>query len=471
MWVTYLTLGANTWFRCEAPVKVTPYCYTVFLPCVSFLAGQMPYVFRLSDLPKLDFDVDRGTDFTAWTAQWTSYSTLSGLSEEPAATKVQALTLCFSRETLTVVDNLGLTTEERNDSSAIIAALKRHVEGHINESMERRRRSRRMQQPGESFDDYLVSLRELVKTCNFCSAACSQKSIRDQIIEGLIDGDTVEYLLRQQDLTLDNAIAICRAQEAAKKQRKDISDNPVLTIQRIIKQHAHYKSPQASQSVLKSCPGCGAQAHQGGRAQCPAFKQTCRFCLKVGHFARACHSRQPPQKHPRQKYPAAKAITAEEDEVDQETTSMTVLSVKQVATIDPAPTIMVEVSTIHGSVCTAILPDSGADISAAGENILPPLNEYKENLLPSEFRPRVANGQRMCPIGKMCVHFQLAGKEHKEDMYIFPTLDGVIMSWKAAKALNVMPPHYPLPSPSTAPPRPQVSKPPTSLMPHRRWTP
>ena len=101
----------------------------------------MPYVFRLSDLPKLDLDVDRGTDFTAWTAQWTSYSTLSGLSEEPAATKVQALTLCFSRETLTVVDNLGITTEERNDSSAIIAALKRHVEGHINESMERRRSS------------------------------------------------------------------------------------------------------------------------------------------------------------------------------------------------------------------------------------------------------------------------------------------------------------------------------------------
>ena len=116
---------------------MTPYCYTIFLPCVFFLAGQMPYVFRLSDLPKLDLDVDRGTDFTAWTAQWTSYSTLSGLSEEPAATKVQALTLCFSRETLTVVDNLGLTTEERNDSSAIIAALKRHVEGHINESMER----------------------------------------------------------------------------------------------------------------------------------------------------------------------------------------------------------------------------------------------------------------------------------------------------------------------------------------------
>ena len=59
----------------------------------------MPYVFRLSDLPKLDLQVDRGTDFEAWKTQWTSYSTLSGLSGESAATQVQALTLCFLRET------------------------------------------------------------------------------------------------------------------------------------------------------------------------------------------------------------------------------------------------------------------------------------------------------------------------------------------------------------------------------------
>ena len=110
----------------------------------------MPYVFRLSDLPKLDLQVDRGTDFEAWKAQWTSYSTLSGLSGEPAATQVQALTLCFSRETLTVVNNLGLSEEACNSVEAIITAIKRHVDGHINESMERRRPRRRVQKPGKS---------------------------------------------------------------------------------------------------------------------------------------------------------------------------------------------------------------------------------------------------------------------------------------------------------------------------------
>ena len=113
----------------------------------------MPYVFRLSDLPELDLQVDHGTDFIAWKAQWTSYATLSELSGESAVTKVQALTLYFSRETLMIVNNLGQTEEERNDSAAIIAALKCHVDGYINESMERRKLHRRVQQQEESFDD------------------------------------------------------------------------------------------------------------------------------------------------------------------------------------------------------------------------------------------------------------------------------------------------------------------------------
>ena len=84
----------------------------------------MPYVFRLTDLPKLDIQVDRGADFEAWKAQWTSYSTLSGLVDQSAATKVQVLTLCLSRESLAIVNNLGLTEEQKQDATAIIAAIK-----------------------------------------------------------------------------------------------------------------------------------------------------------------------------------------------------------------------------------------------------------------------------------------------------------------------------------------------------------
>ena len=98
----------------------------------------MPYVFRQSDLPKLDIQVDRGADFEAWKAQWTSYWTLSGLAGEDAATKVQVLTLCLSRETIAIVNNLGLSEEQRNNVDTVIQAIKRHIDGQINESVERR---------------------------------------------------------------------------------------------------------------------------------------------------------------------------------------------------------------------------------------------------------------------------------------------------------------------------------------------
>ena len=98
----------------------------------------MSYVFRQGDLPKLDLQVDRGTDFAAWKAQWEAYFSLSGLDSQPDAKQVQALTLCFSRETVTIVDNLGLTADQRGKAKDVIAAVERYVQGQINETVERR---------------------------------------------------------------------------------------------------------------------------------------------------------------------------------------------------------------------------------------------------------------------------------------------------------------------------------------------
>ena len=58
-----------------------------------------------------------------------------------------------------------------------------------------------------------------MKTCNFCSSDCTNKSIHDQGIEGLMDADMTEDLLQETNFTLDRAITKCQAQEAAKKQQ------------------------------------------------------------------------------------------------------------------------------------------------------------------------------------------------------------------------------------------------------------
>ena len=50
---------------------------------------------------------------------------------------------------------------------------------------------------------------------------CIQESTRDQIIEGLQDGNTVEDLLQELELALATTVAkcSCRSKEAAKKNR------------------------------------------------------------------------------------------------------------------------------------------------------------------------------------------------------------------------------------------------------------
>ena len=119
---------------------------------------MMAYIFRQGDLPKLDLQVDRGSDFKAWKTQWEAYLSLLGMADQQQAKQVHALTLCFSHETVTIVDNLGLTAAQRGNAMQILEAISQYVKGQINESVERRHFRQRCQQ---SFND---SLRELAKT-------------------------------------------------------------------------------------------------------------------------------------------------------------------------------------------------------------------------------------------------------------------------------------------------------------------
>ena len=80
--------------------------------------------------------IDHGSDFTAWQTQWESYRSLPGLEKKSAAKQVQALTLCLLCDTLSIVQNLGLTEEQRGSMDETIHAIKHYVDGHINETVE-----------------------------------------------------------------------------------------------------------------------------------------------------------------------------------------------------------------------------------------------------------------------------------------------------------------------------------------------
>ena len=104
--------------------------------------------------------------------------------------------------------------------------------------------------------------------CKFCSDECTEKSIRDQIIEGTSDSDTIVDLLQENNLTLARTISMCRSQEAAKKHRSDIHA-PAL------KQGMVASLQQRSHVPPQLCLGCGSHMHKGGHRQYPAYNQVC----------------------------------------------------------------------------------------------------------------------------------------------------------------------------------------------------
>ena len=229
-----------------------------------------------------------------------------------------------------------------------------------------------------------------------------QKLIWDQIIEGLLDGDTIEDLLQEADLTLPKAISICQAREVAKKQCTNLSTQPWESVAALQRRH-----DDRSRNPHPICPGCGAKSHPTGRSQCPAFTQTCHHCHKVGHFAKVCCSKGARQLQPQPNTMGAlTAIIADKPLLS---------GVHHDRFTDPAPTITVQICSTNGSNTMEVLPYSGADISAAGTKALCNLNKHVDNLLPSSIVPRAANGTQMHPIGRLPVMFNLENRTYQAD--------------------------------------------------------
>ena len=80
-------------------------------------------------------------------------------------------------------------------------------------------------------------------------------------------------------------------------------------------------------------------------------------------------------------------------------------NIKHVAFSDPALLICLDIIGANGSCTTKALPDSGADISAAGKTMLSSLNAQVATLLPSKVIPKVVNRTRMFSLGRLPVMF------------------------------------------------------------------
>ena len=129
---------------------------------------------------------------------------------------------------------------------------------------ERTRFNRRVQQSGETAEDFIVAVHSMADKCNF--GTMKNELIRDRLVAGIQDSDLSERLQLNAGLTLSDAIKAIRQHEAVHESQKELrlgdsKETPIVvdTVQR-----------RAQQS---SCQRCGRD-HQR-RELCPAKDTIC----------------------------------------------------------------------------------------------------------------------------------------------------------------------------------------------------
>ena len=171
----------------------------------------------------------------------------------------------------------------------------------------------RRQKEGESLDSFLQVLKSLSRDCYFEPVTADQhrdQYVRDSFITGIRSDQIRQRLLENVELDLDAMFTQARSLEAA--QRSSASyQMPTYGINAVNENtDAASSLPNLDQSQIASnqptsaavtprrppgnftrCNCCGYTSHDPtDRSRCPARNESCRKCLRVGHFASVCRA-------------------------------------------------------------------------------------------------------------------------------------------------------------------------------------
>ncbi len=219
-----------------------------------------------------------------------------GLDEASDARKIALLLTVAGPQSIEVFNTLVFErAEDKGTYDVVIEKFDSHCSPKKNETFERYVFRTRLQQQGETFDSFLMDLKLKARTCNF--RLLQDSMIRDQIVFGINDKKVRERLLRETELTLNDAVRICHASEIALQHAKTFYENAktsgsdssaVAAVTERMQRSRMTKVKQQKEKELFNCKRCGRRHPP---KQCPAYGKVCAKCKGQNHFAKQCFSK------------------------------------------------------------------------------------------------------------------------------------------------------------------------------------
>ena len=162
-----------------------------------------------------------------WKQTWLNYAVVSKVASQDASYQ-KALFLCIiGQGALEIFNAFQYTSSEDPDKvDTIITKFEEYFTGDVNETYERFKFNQRDHEVGESFDAYLIALRNMAETCNFCTCpAMSDSLLRDRIVLGIKNDDARKRLLQERKLNLKKCIIFAELPKALQLTSKRLVEN------------------------------------------------------------------------------------------------------------------------------------------------------------------------------------------------------------------------------------------------------
>ena len=140
------------------------------------------------------------------------------------------------------------------------------------------------QELGQSFDDYHNQMRKLSTDCELLELR--ESLLKDMLIIGLSDKNLQERLLRENNVSLDRTVEICRTVEITRSQANIIQNgvSSDLNVDEIRKNRrpVNNNPPRTySPEMINKCKFC-SYSHE--RGSCPGYGKLCNNCKKRACF-------------------------------------------------------------------------------------------------------------------------------------------------------------------------------------------
>ncbi|XP_071628027.1 uncharacterized protein [Temnothorax longispinosus] len=340
------------------------------------------------------FDGNLSDNFKRFYQNFELYLIATEKDKKADLIKIAILLNTIGSEGIEIYNTFRLTKEQKKKYDDVVTEFKRYCAPRKNRTYERFVFNNHNQGVDEPFDQFLGDLKKLIQSCEYADQEDDHTILVDRIILGTNDLKVQEKLLNIQNITLENAVEICRNSEATKKQLRSVRNKEEATIDFIRKKKQYDKSNEKNEELNKdegskkqfNCSKCG-RTH--GYRECPAYGKTCHKCGRMNHFSSVCKA----------KVKNVKNILKDKDSESEDETLYVNSIVKVGEVMKKAKSVWTETVEVNGKVVKFKI-DTGSEV-----NIIS-LKEYKsitegQQIQRTRTLLQAYGGTKITPMGKV----------------------------------------------------------------------